>query len=145
MYRQTRKLLRQSFKISGAARIFCMYGIFFVAVAIVIHMIDPGISTFGEALWYCFETATTIGFGDVHVVTKAARILTIILSVYSIAAVAIFTAVITNFFIESAKVRVKDSVQAFLDDLEHLPELSKEELQVLSDKIKKYRSDVKKG
>ena len=101
-------------------------------------MIEPGISTIGEGLWYCFETATTIGFGDIGVVSAAAKILTIILSLYSIGVVAIFTAVITSFFMEIAKAKVNDSMQEFLDDLEHLPDLSEEELRALSEKVKKY-------
>ena len=138
MSRKTRKLLRQSFRISGAARIISIYGAFFIIIAILLYVIEPGISTIGEGLWYCFETATTIGFGDIGVVSAAAKILTIILSLYSIGVVAIFTAVITSFFMEIAKAKVNDSIQEFLDDLEHLPDLSEEELRALSEKVKKY-------
>ena len=39
---------------------------------------------------------------------------------------------------EAAGARVNESMQEFLDDLEHLPDLSKEELAALSEKVKKY-------
>ena len=143
MNRHTRKLLGQAFRISGATKIFCAYGVFFFVVAVLIRLIDPDISTIGEGVWYCFETATTIGFGDIHVATPAARILTIILSLYSIGVAAIFTAVITSFFMETAKARVNDNIQEFLYDMEHLPELSQEELRELSEKVKNYHSRIK--
>ncbi len=138
MKRKTRKLLRQSLKISGAYKTFSIYAVFFIIVAVLLRVIEPGISTVGEGLWYCFETATTIGFGDLAAVSTLGRILTIILSLYSIGVVAIFTAVITSFFMDVAKARMNDSVKEFLDDLEHLPDLSEEELRNLSDRIKKF-------
>ncbi len=138
MHKKTRKLLRQSFRISGATRIFAIYAVFFIIIAVLLYVIEPGIPTVWEGLWYCFETATTIGFGEITVLSPVARILTVILSLYSVAVVAVFTAVITSFFLDIAKARMNDSIKEFLDDLEHLPDLSKEELRALSEKVKKY-------
>lgn len=140
MKRKTRKLLRQAIKISGADKVLYIYILYFVFTAILLRFVEPGIRSMGDSLWYCFATATTIGFGDITAVSPAGRIITIILSIYSIAVVAVFTAVITSFFLELAKVRARDSVKEFLDDLEHLPELSKDELRELSEKIKKYHA-----
>lgn len=46
--------------------------------------------------------------------------------------------VITSYYVESTKLRADESSAKFLDDLEHLPELSKEELTELSEKVKKF-------
>ena len=143
MNRKTHKLLRQSFRVSGATRIFSLYAVFFFLAAVLFRVFEPGIPTVRAGLWYCFETATTIGFGDISVATAPAKILTVILSLYSIGVVAIFTAVITSFFMETAKARVNDSVKEFLDDLEHLPDLSKEELKELSEQVRKFNSNKK--
>ena len=91
-----------------------------------------------DSIWFCFATSTTIGYGDIVAVSFIGRILSIFLSIYSIAVVAIFTAVITSFFMEQAKIRAKENARKFIDDLQHLDELSKEELKELSKKIKHF-------
>jgi voltage-gated potassium channel len=135
MKRKTIKLLRQSLKITGASKIFGSYTIAFFIIAVLLFLIDPGISTLQDALWYCFAAASTIGFGDVAAASLAGRILTLVLSVFSLIVIAVLTALITNFFMEAARARVNESMQEFLDDLEHLPDLSKEELAALSEKV----------
>ena len=40
---------------------------------------------------------------------------------------------------EAAKKLAQDSAKEFMDELEHLPELSKEELADLSERVKKFR------
>ena len=131
------RMLRQAFRIANADKVLWAYFFYFVAVAVVIRQIEPDITTFGESVWYCFAVATTVGFGDFAAVTPLGRIVTMVLSVYSIGVVAIFTAVITSYFMDMAKARASDSARAFLDDLQHLPELSAEELQALSERAKK--------
>ena len=65
--------------------------------------------TFGDALWYCFAVVTTIGFGDLVAKTIIGRLITVILSVYGIVAVAVLTSIIVNFYNEvSAK---KDRIE----------------------------------
>ena len=137
--RKMRRMLGEAFHVAGVDIVFYIYAVFFIIMAILLLLLEPDIQTFGDSLWYCFAVATTVGFGDLAAVSLIGRVLTVILSVYSIAAVALFTAVITNFFIEVSKARASESVQAFMDDLEHLPELSKEELAGLSERIKKFR------
>ena len=70
--------------------------------------------------------------------TVIGRIIAVILTVYSIAVIAIFTAVIVGFFNDMAKARASESAQQFTDDLERLPELSKEELRELSRRVKNF-------
>ena len=131
-------MLRLAFRISGTNHIFLGYLGDFVIVALVIWRVEPAIERFGDGLWYCFAVATTLGFGDITAATVPGRILSGVLSVYSICVVAIFTAIITGYFMDLAKGRAGDSAKEFLYDLEHLPELSKEELQELSDRVKKF-------
>jgi len=138
MRRKKLRLLRLAFKTAGADKIIGSFLLFFMLAALLIFLIDPAVTSYVDAIWYCFAAVTTIGFGDIGVTTIAARIITIVLPVYSIAVIAIFTAVITSFFMEVTKLRANDSARAFLDDLEHLPELSKEELEELSQRVKKF-------
>lgn len=138
------RLLRLSFKTAGADKIIGAYIIFFLVISLVLRFIEPNMDSFGDGIWYCFALATTIGFGDITVVTLPGRILSIILSIYSVAVIAIFTAVITSFFMDLGKVRANESASAFLDDLEHLTELSQEELAQLSEKVKRFRARDKR-
>lgn len=136
--RQKRRLFLKAFKSVGADKVMIVYIIWFFVAAIPIWLIEPGINSYGDSLWFCFASATSIGYGDLIATTVVGRIIAVILTIYSIAVIAIFTAVVVGFFNDMAKVRANESVQKFTDDLEHLPELSKEELENLSERVKKF-------
>ena len=137
-HRRNRRLLRKSFKIVGADKIIFTYFVYFTIIAIILRFVEPEIGSFFDSYWYCFAVATSVGFGDVVAVTLIGRILTMILSVYSIAIVAIFTAVVTHFFVEIARINAEENLKALIEEMEHLPELSQEELEALSERIKKF-------
>ena len=136
--RQKRRLFLKAFKTVGADKIMLIYIIWFFIAAVPIWLIEPNINNYGDSLWFCFASATSIGYGDIAATTPAGRIIAVILTVYSIAVIAIFTAVVVSFFNDIAKVRTNESLQEFTDDLEHLPELSKEELENLSNRVKAF-------
>ena len=139
--RKYRRLLRQAFCTAGADKVFYIYFAIFFLSAVFIWLADRAIDRFRDSLWYCFAVATTVGFGDFAATALPGRIVTVILSLYSLAAVAIFTAVITSYFMDVAKSKASDSARAFLDDLEHLQELSPEELKELSARVQKFRQE----
>ena len=132
------RLLFMSFRIAGVDKFFYSFIVFFIVMAVVLRFAEPSIATFGDSLWYCFAVVTTVGFGDIAAVSHVGRILTLILSLFSTGAIAVFTAVITSFFLDLGKARASDSAKSFIDDLEHLPELSKEELEQLSSRVKTF-------
>ena len=137
--RRTLRLLKDAFKTAGADKIFSGYILWFFISAVPIWLWEPNINTYQDSLWFCFASATTIGYGDVAAVTLIGRIITVILSIYSIAAIAIFTAVVTSFFTDIARLKASDSAREFADDLKHLSELSKDELEQLSQHIREYQ------
>ena len=112
--------------------------IVFFAVSVAIWIFEPNITRLFDSIWYCFSVATTIGLGDVLATTLVGRVLSIFLSICSILIIAVVPGVITSYYVESTKLRADESSAKFLDDLEHLPELSKEELVELSEKVKKF-------
>ena len=137
--KQKRRMLKKAFKTAGADKIIGAYIIWFLLSAVPIWIFEPGIKSYRDALWFCFASATSIGYGDLVATGIVGRIITVVLTVYSIGVIAIFTAVITSFFTDLARFRADESVRKFVDDLERLPELSKEELEALSQKVKKMR------
>lgn len=141
--KQIRRMLANAFKTAGADKIIGVYLIWFLVVSLVIWFVEPNVKTFGDGMWLCFASATSIGYGDYAAVTAVGRIAIVLLSLYSIAVIAIVTAVITSFFTDTIRFRADESVRKFMDDLEHLPELSKEELEDLSKRVKNFQNGKK--
>ena len=122
------RLLKIVLKRTGAIKLLCSYVIVFFAVSVAIWIFEPNITRLFDSIWYCFSVATTL----------VGRVLSIFLSICSILIIAVVPGVITSYYVESTKLRADESSAKFLDDLEHLPELSKEELTKLSEKVKKF-------
>lgn len=108
-------------------------------VAFGVWQVEPDITTFSDGLWYCFAVSTTIGFGDIVAVTAVGRILTVILVLYGIFVIALIPGVVVNYFVEFNKIRYNESLLMFMDRLEHLDTLSKEELREISQDIRNFR------
>lgn len=143
MRRRRRRLLIQSFKSSGANKVIGSFLIFFFVAALLVWAFEPTIDNYGESLWYCFVAMATIGFGDITATVLFTRIITVILWLYGVGVIAIVTAVLTGFFMDAVKLKANESVKEFIDQLEHLPELSKEELQKLSNRVKEFHKGKK--
>ena len=72
-------------------------------------------------------------------VTFLGKICSVLLTVYSIFVVAIVTGVVVNFYSQLVEMHDQETLTIFMDKLEHLPDLSKEELETISQKIKQLR------
>ena len=131
------RILKGILQKTGASKILLAFLVFFLADALVIMLVEPEIHTYGEAIWYCYSVFSTAGFGDVVAVTTIGRILSILLTIVTLLVVGLVTGVIVAFYNDMVSVKYKASKAEILDDLEHLDTLSKEELQELSEKIKK--------
>ena len=119
-----------------AAEILMGLVVLIVAFSIVFVMVEPDITNFGDALWYCFAIVTTIGFGDYHTVTVFGRILSVVLGIYGIVVVALLTSIIVNFYNEvSRKVDAEEYRKEARKAMVEIEEI-KEDVQELSDKNK---------
>ena len=112
---------------------------FLFAVAAVIELAEPDINRYGDALWYCYAVISTAGFGDVVAVTFIGKICSVLLTVYAIFVTAIVTGVVVNFYTQMVEMQRKETIAMFMDQLERLPELSREELESISQKVRKLR------
>ncbi|MDO5392342.1 MAG: potassium channel family protein [Eubacteriales bacterium] len=133
------KILWVILKRTGADRILSSFVLFLLAAAAVIQLVEPDINRYGEALWYCYAVISTAGFGDVVAVTFLGKVCSVLLTIYSLFVVAIVTGVVVNFYSQMVEMQSRETLTMFMDKLERLPELSKEELETLSQNIKKLR------
>ena len=124
---------------AGFARITGLLLIFYLLCSTAVWLSEPTTLTFGDGLWFSFETVSTIGFGDIPAETPVARGITVILSVISIFYIAMLTGVAVNYCNTLIKLRQKDTMARFMDDLEHLEELDRDELADLSRRVREYR------
>lgn len=72
------------------------------AFSIILMFEEPTMSYYPDALWYCFTVVTTIGFGDFAATTLIGRLVTVVLGIYGIVVVAVFTSIIVNFYNETS-------------------------------------------
>ncbi len=133
------RLIWNILKRTGAIHLLWGYAVLFLAISVLILWAEPGIHRFRDSVWYCFSVMTTIGFGDITAVTIPGRVLSIVLSLYSILLIAVVPGVLTSYYVELIHLRSNESAEHFLYELEHLPELSREELADLSERVKKFQ------
>ncbi|MEF9935205.1 MAG: potassium channel family protein [Clostridium sp.] len=133
------KLLWNVLRSVDGDKIFLGFIGFLAIIAFFIGLVEPDIQGYSNALWYCFAVVTTIGFGDMVAVTTVGRILTVILSMYGILIVALIPGIVVSYFNEFKKKNEDETTSMYLDKLERLNELSKDELTELSSLIKKRR------
>lgn len=112
----------------------------FFAISYAIFLLDPAFSSYGTSIWYCFELITTIGFGETVATSTIGKLLSVFLSIYSIGIIAIVTSTMVTYHQVKVRTQKDDSLFFFMDQLEHLPELTPDELEELSKKIKQLRS-----
>lgn len=122
-----------------ADRILLGFVLFLLADAAIIQIVEPDINRYGDALWYCYVVISTAGFGDIVAVTFIGKACSVFLTIYTLFVVAIVTGVVVNFYTQLVELQRKETLAAFMDKLERLPELSKDELETISRNIKRYR------
>ena len=135
------KKLKRCYKVlsyTGTLKMFTSFLIFYCVSSIILWLVEPGVKTIGDGFWYCYVASATIGFGDLYAVTHIGRIMTILVSAYGIIVVAMIPGVIVSYYMEYMKIREQETISLFLEKLEHLPELSREELVKISERVKQF-------
>lgn len=140
------KLFKRSYRIlkrTGTLKVFCGFLLFLLGAAAVLALIEPEIHTVRDGVWYCFVSATTIGFGDICVSTGLGRVITILVGVYGILITAMVPGVVVSYYMEYLKIRETETLSLFFEKLERLPELSGEELEELSERVKALEKKIR--
>lgn len=133
------KILWIILKRTKATQILFGFVLFLFAIAAIIQSVEPDIEHYRDALWYCYAVISTAGFGDIVTTTFIGKVCSVLLTIYTLFVVAIVTGVVVNFYNQLVEMQQKETLTLFMDKLERLPELSKEELTNISQKIKCLR------
>lgn len=134
------RMIWRIIKEAGLVHISVVFAFVFAACTFGVLAFDRGVTSLADAAWYCFQAVTTIGFGDVLVQSPAARLATVALSVISVFYLAVITGAVVSYCSEIMALRRNQSVMHFMDQLEHLEDLSPEELADLSRKVRAFRA-----
>ncbi len=137
------RVLRKILVRTNTDKILITYLIFVLISGLVILFVDPDIKSYGDALWYLYAVISTAGFGDIVVTTMIAKVVSLLVTVYSILVIAIVTGVVVNFYTEITELSKKETLTAFIDRLQHLDTMSKEELKEISQQVKKFNENIK--
>ena len=123
---------------TGAIKIFFFYVAVVAIGGVLTWIFEPQVNSFGDGLWFCFVASTTIGFGDITAVTLLGRIVIVIITICGILTTAMVPGVVVAYYTEY--IRAKET---FLEKLEDLPNLSTEELEQLSERVKRFSKKYK--
>lgn len=130
------RLLWNIVRTTGAERVFTGFLVVLGVAALLLPRFEPEVENFGDALWFLFVSFTTIGYGDIVPVTMAGRLITVFVALYGILVVALATGVIVGYYSEILRARANTSLDELIGELENLPDLSREELLTLAQRIR---------
>ena len=129
------KIIRQA----GLGYITLVFFAIFCLCALGVMLGSSSVETYGDALWLCFQTVTTIGFGDLPTTGALCRVSLVFLSVVSIFYLAVITGVVVAYCNQLIERQGHESMARITDELEHLDELSPQQLRELSARIKSHQ------
>lgn len=120
--------------------------VFYIAASILMYVFDPSLESLYNAFWLGFMLITTIGFGDYTVTNFPSRLTAALLAVYGIVIIAFACGVGAAYFFEKFKSARDESIGQMLYRLEHLENLSSDQIKALQDDVRhlKNKQDDKK-
>lgn len=131
------RMIGKIIKQAGLGHITVVFFAIFFLCALGVQLANPELDSYGDSLWLCFQTVTTIGFGDLSTNSGLCRVLLAFLSVISIFYLAVITGVVVAYCNQLIEGHSRKSIAKIADDLEHLDKLTPQQLRELSAHIKK--------
>ncbi len=80
-----------------------------LVAAVLEWLVDPGIGSFRDSLWWAIVTVTTVGYGDVVPTSTAGRVIGSILMIAGVSAIPIATSLVVSVFVSRAQVQQRRS------------------------------------
>ncbi|MEG1287012.1 MAG: ion channel [Clostridium sp.] len=124
--------IKEVIKINRFIYVLILTTLVIVISAVIISLLE-GMS-FGNALWWCFVTFTTVGYGDVLLTTTIGRIVAVILMVVGIGFIGITTSTIAVYIINDGKKKPKKNfkgevIENVKNKLNNFDELSENDIE----------------
>ena len=100
---QLQQLLTETAQQPDIVYLFVAAGVVIIIGTVIMYNLEKGaknseMTTLLDALWWCVETVTTVGYGDIVPVTSLGRIVALVYMFFGISLVATLLAVISNTF-----------------------------------------------
>lgn len=131
---KTADLFLLIFRQTRMKKFLISFVIVFLVCSVLMMIFDPDMKNLGDALWFGFMLVTTTGFGDLTVANPIARIVAVFLGLYGIVFFGFITGVGASWLFEKVRDTHDESVAHMLFQLEHLEELSDEQISSLQKK-----------
>lgn len=103
-----------------------------------IKSVEPGMESFGDAIWWSLVTTTTVGYGDISPESLGGRVLAGFLMIVGIGFLGMVTGSVATYFVDrlSTKQRVKslkeEQAELLKKKIDELESLSLEDIQLLN-------------
>lgn len=131
---KTADLFLLIFRQTRMKKFLISFVIVFLVCSVLMMIFDPDMKNLGDALWFGFMLVTTTGFGDLTVANPIARIVAVFLGLYGIVFFGFITGVGASWLFEKVRDTHDESVAHMLFQLEHLEDLSDEQISSLQKK-----------
>jgi voltage-gated potassium channel len=79
---------------------FCILAVGTVGMALFEMGRNEGINSIGDAVWWSLVTVTTVGYGDISPETVGGRVIGVVVMIFGIGFLGMFTATIASIFVE---------------------------------------------
>lgn len=115
--------------------------------SIPIQLIEPSINSYSDAVWWAIVTSTTVGYGDISPTTIPGRLIATVLMIFGIGLIGMVTSSVASYFLKSNQVIInQDATINFIKgQLDHINELSDEEIERLNSLISSYKKAEKQN
>ncbi|RRD31874.1 two pore domain potassium channel family protein [Streptococcus minor] len=91
-------MLRHIIRVTGFSQFVLSFVTFIFGAGMVLFLVEPGITNYGDGLWYAFVTSTTVGYGDFLAITLIGRLTSVLLTIYGLIFFGCLSAVIINYY-----------------------------------------------
>jgi voltage-gated potassium channel len=90
-----------------------------VGAATLERLVDPGVGTYGDALWWAVSTVSTVGYGDVVPTSPAGRIIGTVLMLMGLGLIPLLTSAVVSALVAQ---RSREAREEELSDLARILE-----------------------